>query len=413
MKGIKTILGILAVASMFLSVNASAQENANRDENGKVVRGAYETNNRLFDNTFIGVGGGVNAVGIKGQGLGNIGIAAEVNFGKWFTPTVGARAVWHGLVNNTKSTDGWYGQRFAEHSHFSFNDFRFDALWNISNAISGYKETRFWDFIPYIGGGVLFTEAEDGKFFSNPEFALNIGLLNELRLGKRINLMLDLGVIGGRSAAFCDKYATREDVLSRIAFFPTATLGLSFNLGKTNFDRHTSITPVVIPVPFTEDEYNALADKVKALEKENAELKDKIAALEEENAKYRNLKDGHTYLYQDGEFVEVAGTVAGPVTLYFNIGETKLTERELAHLEFYTDNVVKEDSKIEVNGYADSQTGSARRNQYLSEKRVEYVVGLLKKAGAKEENIASAAHGSSAQPFNSAAKNRVVTVEVK
>ena len=412
MKGIKTILGILAAASMFLSVNANAQENANRDENGKVVRGAYETN-RLFDNFFIGVGGGVNAVAIKGQGIGNIGAAAEFNFGKWFTPSVGTRVMWHGLVNSTKSTDGWVGQRFNEHNHFSFNEFRMDALWNISNALGGYKETRFWDFIPYLGGGVLFTEASDGEFFNNPEFALNLGLLNELRLGKRVNLMIDLGVIGARVGAYCTKYVDPKDVLSRITFFPTATLGLSFNLGKTNFDRHTSITPVVIPVPFTEDEYNALADKVKALEKENAELKDKVAALEQENAKYRNLKDGQTYLYQDGEFIEVAGTVAGPVTLYFNIGETRLTERELAHLEFYTDNVVKEDSKIEVNGYADSQTGSARRNQYLSEKRVEYVVDLLKKAGAKEENITSAAHGSSAQPFNSAAKNRVVTVEVK
>ncbi|MBR6345828.1 MAG: OmpA family protein [Bacteroidales bacterium] len=412
MKGIKTILGILAVAGMFFSVNATAQENANRDENGKVVRGAYETN-RLFDNFFIGIGGGVNAVAIKGQGFGNIGAAAEFNFGKWFTPSVGTRVMWHGLVNNTKTVEGWVGPRFQNHNHFAFNEFRMDALWNISNALGGYKETRFWDFIPYVGGGVLFTEFIDGEFFSNPEFALNLGLLNELRLGKRINLMIDLGVIGARASAFNPTYEKKNDVLSRIAFFPTATLGLSFNIGKTNFDRHTSITPVVIPVPFTEDEYNALVDKVAALEKENAELKDKIAALEEENAKYRNLKDGQTYLYQDGEFIEVAGTVSGPVTLYFNIGETKLTERELAHLEFYTDNVLKSDSKIDVNGYADSQTGSAKRNQYLSEKRVEYVVDLLKKAGAKEENISSAAHGSSTQPFNSAAKNRVVTVEVK
>ena len=43
------ILGVFAAASLLFSVNASAQENAHRDENGKVVRGAYETN-KAFDN---------------------------------------------------------------------------------------------------------------------------------------------------------------------------------------------------------------------------------------------------------------------------------------------------------------------------------------------------------------------------
>ena len=60
MKGIK-FFGALAIASLLFSANAFAQENNNRDENGKVVRGAYETN-KAFDNTFIGIGAGVNSV---------------------------------------------------------------------------------------------------------------------------------------------------------------------------------------------------------------------------------------------------------------------------------------------------------------------------------------------------------------
>ena len=60
MKGIKMIFGVLAAASLLFSTSAFAQENANRDENGKVVRGAYETN-KAFDNTFIGLGIGWNA----------------------------------------------------------------------------------------------------------------------------------------------------------------------------------------------------------------------------------------------------------------------------------------------------------------------------------------------------------------
>ena len=45
MKSIKTILGALAVASLLsVSFSANAQENGNRDENGNVVRGSYESN---------------------------------------------------------------------------------------------------------------------------------------------------------------------------------------------------------------------------------------------------------------------------------------------------------------------------------------------------------------------------------
>ena len=71
------------------------------------------------------------------------------------------------------------------------------------------------------------------------------------------------------------------------------------------------------------------------------------------------------------------------------------------------------DTKLAVNGYADKQTGSAKRNQALSEQRAKAVVDLLTKAGANEANIECAAHGATVQPFDSAAKNRVVTIEVK
>lgn len=55
----KLFIGALAVmASVLVASPASAQENGNRDENGKVVRGPYETN-RFGDNWFVGAGAGV------------------------------------------------------------------------------------------------------------------------------------------------------------------------------------------------------------------------------------------------------------------------------------------------------------------------------------------------------------------
>ena len=407
MKGIK-IFGALAIASLLFSANAFAQENNNRDENGKVVRGAYETN-KAFDNTFIGIAGGVNSVipSVKSTNKwGKLGLAADLNFGKWWTPAVGMRLGYHGLWDVSKlSIDGLQpGNRFG--FHYVHGDF----LWNISNSIGGYKETRFWNFVPYATMGVLDVCQGVNPFKktakNNFEYAAGAGLLNVLRLSNRVNLTIDLMALVGKGAAYTKG-------AGRFIVFPSATAGLQFNLGKTNFDRHSTITPVVIPVPFTTEQYNALKDKVAALEKENAALKDKIALLEKEVAPLRKLVNGQTYLYENGTFTAVDIKEGSPMSVYFDLGSSKLSAREKAHLEFFANNVVKGDTKLSVNGYADKQTGSAKYNQTLSEKRVKTVVDFLTKAGASESNIETAAHGSSVQLFDGAAKNRVVTIEVK
>ena len=149
------------------------------------------------------------------------------------------------------------------------------------------------------------------------------------------------------------------------------------------------------------------------MEKENAALKNKIAALENELAPYRKLVNGQTYLYENGTFTAVDVKEGSPMSIYFDLGSSKISAREKAHLEYFAQNVVNGDTKLCINGYADKQTGSAKYNKTLSEKRVKAVVDLLTKAGANEANIETAAHGSEIQLFDSAAKNRVVTIEVK
>ena len=401
MKGIKMILGALAAASLLVSVSANAQENTKR--------GAYETN-KAFDNTFIGIGAGINASIMhpsQPKTWGNLGLAADVTFGKWWTPAVGARLGYHGMWNNSKQAFNASG--IDADTPFGFHYFHGDILWNISNSIAGYKADRFWDFAPYATMGLLSVNKSRTPFAKttrNREWAGGLGLLNILHVTERVNVTLDLMVLAGKGSA----YSTDSD---RVALFPSATIGLAFNLCKTTFDRHSEITPVVVPVPFTVEQYNSLAEKAAALEKENAALRDKAAQLEKQLAPYRQLVNGQTYLYDNGTFTAVDVKAGSPLTLYFDCGSTQLSAREKAHLEFFTQSVLTPDTKLSINGYADKQTGSAKRNQKLSEQRVKTVVDLLKKAGASEENMECAAHGATIQLFNGAAKNRVVTIEIK
>ena len=396
MKVLKFI-GILAAASFLFSFNAYAQEDANRGENGEVVRGPYVTNG-AFDNMFINLGAGVNSVVEKGFGLGKMGLGTQVDLGKWFSPTIGVRAGWHGLFDTSKS-----GELDKAPFHYIHADF----LWNVSNAIDGYKETRFWNFIPYATGGVSLIKHHGLKEFDQ-EFAGGVGLLNSLRLGERVNLNLDFGLILARAEAY-----KMNGFIGRYVGFPTATLGLQFNLGRTGFDRLSSVMPVIIPAKYTDADYEALQKKYAELEKENAALKNKIADLEKQLAPFKNLVDGQTYLFQNGRFTAVEAKVASPATVYFDLGSATISPREKAHLEFFANNVVDNGTKLLLTGSADKQTGTHAGNQKLSEKRVDAVKALLGKLGANTDNIETVANGDSNNVFDTPAKNRCVVIEVK
>ena len=385
MKGIKIILGSLAVAGLLgFSLNASAQENGNRDENGKIVRGAYETNGFL-DNWFIGAGAGVNGVYDRNTEITIGGLATDLNLGKWFTPSVGARVGWKGLKNSFELENNKGSESFTQHY------FHADFLWNLSNALSGYKETRFWDVIPYATfGGLL---AKDLKAEKDWEYAGGLGLLNDFRLGNHVDLFLDLTALLGKENQIDTKAGGRYVAL------PSLTAGLIFNLGRTNFDRHTSITPVVVPLPFTTDQYNALKDRVAQLEKENAALKDEINAL-------KNAKPDTVYVGKESEVEPVART-------FFDLNSSKLSAREKAHLDYFASQVIANtDKNYTIKGYADSATGSAATNDRISQARADAVKDyLVKNCGVDASRLEAVGQGGTDQFSKPIANNRTVVIE--
>ena len=378
MSALAVMAGVLVV-----SPAANAQENGNRDENGKVVRGAYETN-KFGDNWFIGAGAGVNSWLVNGASP-KAGVAVDAFVGKWITPTVGVRMGWKGLKDGVSAKDGY----MIADEKFNYNSVHADVLWNLSNLFSGYKETRTWNISVY----PTFAYMNAAK---NKEFGAGIGMLNNFRLGNRVGLYLDLSALTTKAdfAGISPRPKTLVGVL------PSATFGLTVNLGKTGFKRHSSVVPAIVPVPFTEAQYNNLQDKVNALEKENKDLKAQIEELK--NAK------------PDTVTVSKAGDLVSPATLYYEIGSTKLSEREEAHLEFYVKNILEQapDKVFVLTGSADKGTGTAARNQYLSEQRVNNVKkALVEKYGISEDHLVVKAEGATNNRFSSAVLNRVVTIE--
>lgn len=338
MKTVKFFFAALALltVSMMAAPSVAAQENGNRDEEGKIVRGPYLTNG-LWDNWFVNVGGGVNlAYDNKEWGVGG---ALNVNVGKWFTPSIGARAGYNGITG----MDGL------------FSYFHADALWNISNAIGGYKETRLWDFVPYLHAGLLYDQPIAGY-----EWAAGAGLLNLVRLTDRLDLTLDV----------------RGNIYKRYsrAGYVSVAVGLAVNLGKTNFVRAANWHN-----PKDTDALAAAAASAAALTAANAALAADKAELEKKNAELMEENNALNKALKEAEGQSVLQEV-GPAAFYFEIGKTTLSKKELAHLDFYLSNVLPyvDGKKVTVlTGSADKKTGSAKRNQYLCEKRAEYLQKLL------------------------------------
>ena len=362
MKRLYYFIGAAALVAVAMTASPAlkAQENGNRDENGKVVRGPYETN-RFGDNWFIGVGGGINLFLNEGFEPA-VGPSIDVNFGKWFTPSVGMRVGYQGFNTRVMSDN--------DTRKFGYMYFHGDFLWNMSNALGGYKETRFWNLIPYAHAGYFRTNGVGGSDFVDNEIAAGAGLLHNLRLVDRLDLIIDMRatVVNGRAIGS-----------DGVSLLPSVTAGLAVDLGFPNFVRTSTIVGALElanaeKFAILETAAVALEAANLALEEENINLANANKALTKENAALKKKPAGMDFT----TFFENMG----PATVYFEIGQTVLNDKEMAHLDFIAKNLVESADKntkiyLSLLGTADSNTGTLKRNQHLSEARAKYVYDIL------------------------------------
>lgn len=372
----KNIKIILCAAVALIGVTAFAQENNNRDANGNIVRGPYETNG-VKDNWFIGVAGGASAFldTHDGYEFGNLTPALDITVGKWFTPSMGMRAGYQGLVGAQDATKVVGSSTTTYSEDFKYSYVHGDLLWNISNAISGYKETRFWNFVPYIHTGYVRLSDINDEATGNKEHATNnldnevalgLGLLNNIRLHDRVNAFIDLKYTTF-SARFHDWY-----VGGRMNQF-TGLIGLSCNLGKTNWQRIASNAASL-----------ALAEEaLKNAQAQIAALKNAPKDTVVIEKLVENENDGDT------KYVPLALGIP-PITLFFEINSTELNVTERQHLRFYVENILNLDPerKFYLTGSADKGTGTQTINEKLSQGRVEKVIDILKNEyGVSEDRL--------------------------
>lgn len=374
MKRLYFILGAAALAAVSLTASPALNAQENRDENGKIVRGPYETN-RFGDNWFIGAGGGINILWNEDYENVKISPSIDANIGKWFTPSVGMRVGYQGfsaqiwsdtpdVLGSTLDTDkGMYLQKMG------YMYIHGDFLWNMSNAFGGYKEHRFWNLVPYIHSGFFRSYGLDDVEFADNEFAMGGGLLHNLRLARRVDLMIDMRatVVNGRIHG-----------ADGVAVLPTVTAGLSVDLGWPEFTRTADIVGAVEAAYI--EKSAILETAIAALEVANSALAADADKMAKKNAKLtKQVKDLENRPTFD---IEAFFENMTPAYVYFDIGKTKLDKRQMQQLDFIAQNLlttVDQDTNILITvlGSADGNTGTQKWNQHLSEARAKYIFDIL------------------------------------
>lgn len=319
---------------------------------------------------------------------GTLGLNAFI--GKWATPGVGFRLKLEGVWGKQVNTDSHHPLYNALGGHF-------DVLFNTSNLFGGYSETRVWNFIPYIGGGLVHN-------YDNhlDNLTVHFGLLNNFRLSSRWQIFADLNFAatdGNFDGAAGDPWGGYDHMQMRHWDKKVSLdLGVTYNFswrkgGTTTWEKQPNIEDLMA---MNREQMDALNLSIMEQQEENAELRRLLAEKQTPPA---------------AECKQVfAGTVA---SVFFNINSSVVAcRKDLVNVKEMAEYAKAHKTRILVTGYADSKTGSPERNQQLSLERAETVAGELVKMGVDRDSIIIEAKGGvdNLSPFS---YNRRATVKIQ
>ncbi len=383
----KKLLIMLAFAGVSVAGMAQENESAAPELKHSVATNSFWSNwfvqanlagSAFYSNQEMGYG--FSKSPFKGF-RNNLGFSVAV--GKWFTPGIGLRTKFQGvwgrsIISENKSDNA--------SKYWTLNE---QVLFNLSNMICGYNPNRVWNLIPYAGAGI-------GRNMSYDRYAmdLNVGILNTFRLNEKFAINLDLSyqTFEGDFDGFEQNGPTAKGWPKSKDNIFSVEVGVTYNIGKSTWEKTPDVEALKA---LSQGQIDALNAQLADAQSENAKLKDMLA----------NQKPAETKVVKE--------VVAAPVSVFFNIGKSKIASRkDLQNVQDLVEVAKANNSKIVVTGYADSKTGSANWNQKLSQKRAETVADEIVKMGVNRDNIEVVAAGG-VDTLSPVSYNRRATVAIK
>ena len=348
--------------------------------------------NSFWSNWFIQVGGNWNAW-YSGEEHGldlakspikkfraNPGAAFAI--GKWFTPGLGLRTKVQGIWGKTV-TDG--NNAGNGNKYWVLDE---HIMFNLSNLLMGYNEDRVWNVVPFVGGGV-------GRTMTHNLYAMNLsaGIQSTWKVSKLLNIYLEGGWNRFEGDIDGNELVTRPnrgwDSHDNNLY---AEVGLTFNLGKATWNKVPDV------------------DALKAqYQNEIDGLRNQLNDANAENDRLRNMLANQPKAETPAAVKEFVQT---PISVFFNLNKTNIaSQKDLVNVQALAKYAKENNSKLLVNGYADSATGKPAHNQWLSEERAKTVAGELQKMGIDSSNITTKGNGG-VDELSPISFNRRATVQV-
>ena len=309
--------------------------------------------------------------------------------GKYFTPGLALRlhANWDNGIIERKHSFTFDIPEAPNYDAGGYASITGDVMFNLSNMLCGYSDTRTWNFVPFLSAGVI-------RNFNANTYSpvLGVGIENTWRFGKHFGIYLDAAYKMTRNDFIptVDKKYEDKPISHGIL---SAELGVTFYLGKATFAKAVTI-----------DQYNALA----------AASEEALAKLRADLDRERQINaDLRAQLAKQPKAVAETKVISAGTSVFFDINSTKInSKKDLVNLESVATVAKNSGCRILVTGSADSKTGSAAWNQQLSEGRAQAVADELVNLGVSRDKIETKAVGgiNEVSPYT---LNRRALVELK
>ena len=395
----RILLSLMALAAV--AVGAEAQDYS-------PIRWEGVYTNRFWDNWEVAAAGGNSLLQItqKGSDYGKFidrnGWNANIAVSKWIVPTLGMRLQLDaGEFRNFTQPLLRSGSTEVKMPYLYVHG---DILINMSNWIGGYDPDRFYSAVSYMGFGytaLSWTRKSQSPY--NGEYAFTTGLINKFRITPRFDIELDL-----RTWLLAERSLPKDIQRGgRFALAMSASVGVAYRFNQRNWSPAYSQLDV--------DGYllaiMALEEQLISRDAELKRVNNNFAAVKNENESLR-----HTLAESSKESREVVAMMPAESVVFFTIGEAMLTDYAKATLDSIVAQLMATDATIVVTGYADKETGSARRNEQLSKERAENVATYLMGLGVPSSRITTNWVGDTEQAFTSPdtpVVNRCVIIKLK
>ena len=355
---------------------------------------------------FVGIGGGV--ISVYNRGFNTPNVYGNIMVGKYITPVWGVRAVIGGPFQTLDSVAGNATDRnggIAVARGFKnqlFGEINLDGMINFSNIFAA--DLAKFDVYGFVGPTVNFSSV--GTEFANGAQTGAKMLVREAdglkaRFGATAGLGLGYNITNAFELAIEGRFGVTPSIFGDASQYRKAegTGRVTLNAIWTVGGKHGKFARAAAAAAAAGYLSKEAAD---ALAREYAEKNPKII---EKVVEKEVIKEVEKLVNKE---------IPASTAVFFDINKAVLTQKDKARLQIYADEIKGVDAKFVVAGYADKKTGSAKRNQTLSEQRAKAVYDFLLAQGVPASKLETVAYGG-VDPlfFNNDVLSRTVIIKPK